>query len=103
MAAVVQSMQTFAQKNTNLNADRPPTFMGRTQRALLCVAEHSWFNKIFMTLILINTAAMAAEYDCMSSSMQQTLQQLNLVLTVAFGAEVLIKVRCCAKSCDRRN
>jgi hypothetical protein len=66
---------------------------GCLQRYLRWLAEHNWFRHLFTALILVNTVAMAVEYDGMSSKMQSDLRQLNFILTIAFACEVIIKVR----------
>lgn len=65
---------------------------GCLQRNIRRLAEHEWFRHLFTALILLNTVAMAVEYDGMSGKMQSDLRLLNLILTVAFACEVIIKV-----------
>lgn len=56
------------------------------------LAESDQFSQFFMVLILINSIAMAVEFDGMSDTMQSNLQVLNLILTGAFVVEVAVKV-----------
>ena len=60
--------------------------------ASAAVVDNPWFTRIFMTLILVNTVAMAMEHDGMSQDLQDRLTSLNTYLTFAFAFEVVVKV-----------
>ena len=56
------------------------------------VVSHPAFDITILSLILINTVALAVEHHDMDEGWQTALQWVNLVLTVAFGLEMLLKV-----------
>ena len=56
------------------------------------VVESRYFSIFFTTCILLNTLVLAMEYDGMSDSYANGLSTVNLVLTLAFVAELVIKL-----------
>ena len=56
------------------------------------VVEHRYFGAFFTACILLNTLVLAMEYDGMSSAYESGLSAVNVALTVAFAAELLVKL-----------
>ena len=56
------------------------------------VVEHRLFGAFFTACILLNTLVLAMEYDGMSSAYANGLSAVNVALTVAFAAELLVKL-----------
>ena len=56
------------------------------------VCTHTAFDWSILTLIMINTIALAVEHHDMDPDFQSALQYINLVLTVLFGLEMLLKI-----------
>lgn len=56
------------------------------------VCTHAAFDWTILSLIMVNTIALAVEHHDMDPDFQATLQYINLVLTVLFGLEMLLKI-----------
>ncbi len=56
------------------------------------VVEHRLFGAFFTACILLNTLVLAMEFDGMSSAYESGLSAVNVALTVAFAAELLVKL-----------
>ena len=56
------------------------------------VVEHRFFGVFFTMCILLNTLVLAMEYDGMSSAYSSGLSAVNVALTVAFAAELAVKL-----------
>ena len=51
-----------------------------------------WFNPLFVILILVNTLVLALEYDGMPKSYSDGLAVTNLVLSISFIVEMVLKI-----------
>ena len=56
------------------------------------VVEHRFFGAFFTTCILLNTLVLAIEYDGMSAAYESSISAVNVALTAAFAAELLLKL-----------
>ena len=61
-------------------------------RCIERVVEHVWFDRVFMALIIMNTVALALYYKDMPAQLLASLESVNLVLTIAFTVELLLKL-----------
>jgi len=59
---------------------------------LLNVVENQAFQFLVITVIGFNTVALACEYDGMSQPMEDVLSTLNLIFTLFFGLECIMKI-----------
>jgi hypothetical protein len=89
LTSVQQRLAHFSRQQKSMHKRRKKFVLWRWMSIL---ADSPWFSYFFMVLILINTLAMAIEYDGMSADMGQRLQQLNTTLVYAFCVELAIKV-----------
>jgi len=64
----------------------------RLQIACFKMISHPWFNRVFMTLIIINTIILACEKYGMDPEERAALTMANLILTVLFGIEMVVKI-----------
>jgi hypothetical protein len=56
------------------------------------IVDSPWFGNTFVVFIFVNTIVLAMEYDGMSEEYSNALSQINLILTIAFMAEMALKV-----------
>lgn len=56
------------------------------------VVTHKAFSNFFLACIILNTVALAMEYDGMSAQYSQVLSDFNLVFTALFAAELVVKL-----------
>ena len=63
--------------------------------AIWRVAEHKYFSRFFLFLILVNTVILAIEYPGMDPRTADILSTVNLALTQLFTLEVVVKVGLC--------
>jgi hypothetical protein len=59
--------------------------------ALNKLVRSSWFNGIIVLAILINTILLAMDYDGIPADVNSNLETANVVLTVVFTAEMVLK------------
>jgi len=75
-----------------IKANRKKGKCKRLQMACFKMISHPWFNRIFMTLIIINTGILAYEKHGMEMKTRKALGVANLILTILFGIEMVIKI-----------
>ena len=62
------------------------------QKPLKALVTHRWFDRFVTLLIVANTVTLASEYHGMEKGLYDSLQQINLLLTLAFALEMVLKV-----------
>lgn len=56
------------------------------------IIESWWFSPLFIVLILVNTLVLSMEYDGMSKGYADSLSVVNLILSIAFILEMVLKI-----------
>jgi len=70
-------------------------FLGKVQRflrPLYYLVTANWFNNMMTIFVVLNTCVLAMDHYGITEEMDNTLTNLNLAFTVAFGAEMFLKL-----------
>ena len=62
------------------------------QKPLKALVTNRWFDRFVTLLIVANTVTLASEYHGMDQNLFDLLQQINVMLTLAFALEMVLKV-----------
>ena len=62
------------------------------QKPLKALVTNRWFDRFVTLLIVANTVTLASEYHGMDQNLFDLLQQINVLLTLAFALEMVLKV-----------
>jgi hypothetical protein len=63
-----------------------------TRLLVLYLVERSWFNVVVTFIVLLNCVVLALDYHGIPDSMALALEPVNLVCTILFGVEMLLKI-----------
>lgn len=63
-----------------------------TRLLVLYLVERSWFNILVTAIVLLNCVVMAMDYHGIPDSLAAALEPVNLICTILFGVEMLLKL-----------
>ena len=68
------------------------SLLKRVQRLCEAIAYHPWFGNTFVVFIFLNTIVLSMEYDGMTDDYANVLSTFNVVLSIAFIVEMVVKI-----------